>query len=757
MATQELQEQPRRNTPESRRGSGSASPGISYDLSASAASAVRRTTGLLRRHKLLIGTVIVLGTGLAALIAFRMTPLYTAETLIMVEHRKNTVLNFEGVVSDMTPDISALQSEVAILKSPAFAEKVVAKLKLMNDPEFNSALRPPPPGWLAALNPRNWIPDSWKSGGTVPLSPEEVERNQMTSVVNAVLDNTSVRPQGRSYVIAVSFDSEDPRKASLIANTMADLYLVDQLDEKFKASKRATQWLEERLADLRKEAQTTGDAVEKYRTEHGLTTSSNNESTVVGQQLSQLNTDYILARTKRQEAETKLRDVTAMANSPRGASAVGDVLGSPLIQALREREVDLQRQIADATNRYGAKHPMLQALQSQLRDLQSQIKADVGKIVSNLSNEVELAKGREQALKASLDQAEAKQNQQQQATVGLRTLERDASTAQAMYESLLTRSQQIAAQTDMRQPDARVVSEAAIPLDPSQPNRKLILLLALVASGTLGVLLAMLRERADGGFRSPHQFELATGVRSLGIVPRIPRFGGSPAAYVVDKPISAFAESMQNLRTSLLLANPDGRHRVILFSSSVPGEGKSSVAAAFARTCANAGQRTILVDCDLRRKSLHEMLGLSNNRGLSEVLAGTAALEDAIQIDPRTGLHVIVAGHGPSLPQDALGSSAMHQLLSRLSVNYDRIVLDSPPVLAVSEGKLLAALADQTVFIVRWGMTKRGTAMAGLKEVIEAGGDVVGVLFSQVDTRRHAQYEFPDSGRYHGYRRYYAN
>ncbi|MBP2297438.1 GumC family protein [Azospirillum picis] len=752
MATQELQEQSRHSSPDSRRVPGS----VSYDLSASAASAVRRTTGLLRRHKLLIGTVIVIGTGLAAFVAFRMTPLYTAETLIMVEHRKNTVLNFEGVVSDMTPDISALQSEVAILKSPAFAEKVVRKLGLMNDPEFNAALRPEQPAWLTALNPRNWIPASWRQTSDVALSPEEVERNRMTAVINAVLDNTSVRPQGRSYVIAVSFDSEDPRKSSLIANTMADLYLVDQLDTKFTASKRATQWLEERLTDLRKEAQTTGDAVEKYRTEHGLTTASN-ENTVVSQQLSALNADYILARSKRQEAETKLREVTTLANSPRGVSAVGDVLGSPLIQALREREVDLQRQIADATNRYGSKHPVLQAMQSQLRDLQGQIKSDVAKIVANLGNEVDLAKGREQALKTSLDQLEAKQNQQQEATVGLRTLERDASTAQSMYEALLTRSQQIAAQTDMRQPDARVVSEAAIPLDPSQPNRKLMILLALVASGTLGVLLAMLRERAESGFRSPHQFELATGVRSLGIVPRIPRFGGAPASYIVDKPVSAFAESMQNLRTSLLLANPDGRHRVILFSSSVPGEGKSSVAAAFARTCANAGQRTILVDCDLRRKCLHDMLGLANNRGLSEVLAGTAALEDVIQVDPRTGLHVISAGHGRTLPQDTLGSSGMHQLLSRLSVNYDRVVLDSPPVLAVSEGKLLAALADQTVFIVRWGQTKRGTAMAGLKEVIEAGGEVVGVLFSQVDTRRHAQYEFPDSGRYHGYRRYYAN
>lgn len=756
MATQDIQEQPSHKRP-ARHAVGP----VSYDLSASAASAVRRTTGLFRRHKLLIGATILLGTGLATLVVLSMTPLYTAETLVMVEHRKNTVLNFQEVMSDMTPDVSVLQSEVAILKSPAFAEKVVARLGLMKDPEFNAILRPEPAGWQAALNPRNWIPDSWRNAvrGTrtdLPLSPEEVARNETTAVVNAVLDNVAIRPQGRSYVIAVSFDSEDPRKASLVANAMAELYLVDQLDEKFKASKRATRWLEERIADLRKEAQTTGDAVEKYRTQNGLTASSG-ENTVVTQQLGALNTDYMLARSKRQEAESRLREVTALAASPRGVSAVGEVLGSPLIQALRQQEVDLQRRIADAANRYGSRHPALQALQTELRDLQGQMKTDVAKIIANLGNEVELAKSRETGLKASLDQLEAKQNEQQQSTVGLRTLERDANTAQTMYEALLTRSQQVAAQGDMQQPDARIVSEAAIPLDPSQPNRKIIILLALIASGTLGVLLAMLRERSDGGFRSPHQFETATGIRSLGIVPRIPRFGGSPARYVVDKPVSAFAESMQNLRTSLLLANPDGRQRVILFSSSVPGEGKSSIAAAFARTCANAGQRTILIDCDLRRKSLHDMLGLTNARGLSEVLSGGCPPEEAIQTDPRTGLAFIAGGHGSALPQDMLGSSRMHQLLARLSMDYDRVVLDSPPVLAVSEGKLLAALADQTVFIVRWGLTKRGTAMAGLKELVEAGGEVVGVLFSQVDTRRHAQYEFPDSGRYHGYRRYYAN
>ncbi|AWK86319.1 GumC family protein [Azospirillum thermophilum] len=751
MATQDVQEQP------TRRNIGP----VSYDLSVTAANAVRRTTGMLLRHKLLIGTVIVLGTGIATVAAMRMTPLYTAETLIMVEHRKNTVMAFQEVVSELNPDIGVLQSEVAILKSPAFAEKVVDKLGLMNDPEFNGALRPETGGLMAALNPKNWIPKSWMDAlrgrsEEFTLSADEVARNQRTSVVNTFLDNLSVRPQGRSYVIAVDYDSEDPRKASLIANTIAELYLVDQLDEKLKASQRATRWLEERITELRSEAKTTGDALEKYRAQNGLT-ATNGENTIISQQLAELNTNYILARTKRQEAEAKYREVTALANSPRGVSALGDVLGSPLIQALRQQEVELQRKIADAANRYGNKHPMLQSLQSELRDLQGQIKTDVGKIVSNLANEVELAKSREAGLKTSLDQMQAKQDELQKSTVGLRTLERDAETSQTMYEALLTRFQEIAAQTDIQQPDARVVSEAAIPLNPSQPNRKLIILLALITSGTLGVLLAMLRERSETGFRSPHQFETATGVRSLGLVPRIPRLAGSPASYVVDKPLSTFAESIQSLRTSLLLANPDGRQKVTLFSSSVPGEGKSSVAAAFARICANSGQRTILIDCDMRRKSLHGMLNLRNDRGLFEVLTGEAAIGDVIQTDPRTGLHFIATGRGNALPQDMLGSNRMHQLISRLSMEYDRVILDSPPVLAVSESKLLAAMADQTVFIVRWGDTRRETALTGLKEVVEAGGEVVGFLFSQVDLRRHAQYEFPDSGRYHGYRRYYAN
>ncbi len=754
MATQEIQEYPARR------------PGghVSFSISDAAVNAVRRTAGMLWRHKLLIGATMLLGTGAAMGVATQMTPLYTAETLVMLEHRKTSVVNFEEVLSGLGADMSVMQSEVAVLKSPTFAEKVVDKLGLVNDPEFNVDLQPPPSPLLVYLNPRNWLPDSWMSPvqgdqPAIELTEDEKAKNRKTSVVNAVLENLNVRPQGRSYVLSITFDSEDPRKASTIANTIAQMYLVDQLDEKFKATKRATMWLEERIADVRKEAREAGDAAEAFRARTGLT-ASGDARTVSTQQLAELNTNYVLARTQREAAEAKQREVTNLAQSQRSVGTIGDVLGNALVQSLRRQEVELQRQMADANQRYGSRHPAMLTLQSQLRDLQGQMRMEVDKIVAGLNNEVEMARARERTLKASLEELQSKVDDQQKSTVALRTLEREADTAQTMYETLLTRFQEVSSQNDIQQPDGRVVSQAAIPLLPSQPNKKLILVLAVIASGAVGVLLAMLVEYFERGFRSPHQFERATGVRGLGIVPTIGRWGrlrGSPADYAVDKPLSSYAEALQSLRTTLLLANPDGRQRVLLFTSSVPDEGKSSVAGGFARICANAGQRVVIVDCDLRRKGLHRMLGLENTRGLYEVLSGQAQVQDVVQTDPRTSLHVISAGHGSALPQDMLGSARMHQLISRLALEYDRVILDSPPVLAVSESKLLAALADQTVFIVRWGKTKRETAMAGLKELVEAGADVVGVLFSQVDARRHAQYEFPDSGRYHGYRRYYVN
>lgn len=750
MATQEIQEIP------PRRSTGS----VRFNISTAAVNAVRRTAGMLWRHKVLISATVLLGTGTAILVALNMTPLYTAETLIMLEHRKTAVTKFEDVLSGLGSDMSVMQSEVAVLKSPTFAEKVVDKLGLVNDPEFNAELRPPPNPIWTYLNPRNWIPDALRGERqTIELTEEEKARNQKTAVVNSFLDNINVRPQGRSYVLTVGFDSEDARKASVIANTVAELYLVDQLDEKFKATKRATTWLEERIADVRLEARKAGEAVESFRAKTGLTTAGD-AGTLGTQQLGELNTNYVLARTQRETAEAKQREVRNLAQNSRNLGAVGDVMGNALIQSLRRQEVELQRQMADATQRYGTRHPSILALQSQLRDLQGQMRLEVDKVIQGIDNEVEMARGREKALKAGLDEAQARVDEQQQSAGALRTLEREADTAQRMYETLLTRFQEVTAQNDIQQPDARVVSQAAIPLLPSQPNKKMIAILALIASGTLGVMLAMLVEYFERGFRSPHQFELATGVRGLGIIPainRLNRMRSSPADYAIDRPLSSYAEALQSLRTTLLLANPDGRQRVLLFTSAIPDEGKSSVAAGFARICANAGQRVVIIDCDLRRKGLHRMLNVRNAPGLHEVLSGTAQIQDVVQTDPRTGLHIIAAGQGPALPQDMLGSARMHQLISHLALEYDRVILDSPPVLAVSESKLLAALADQTVFIVRWGRTKRETSMAGLKELLEAGADVVGVLFSQVNIRRHAQYEFPDSGRYHGYRRYYVN
>jgi len=734
-------------------------------LPEAAASAVRRTVGILWRRRWLIGLFALIGTALAVFAAMRMTPLYTGEALVMLENRRTEVIDFEAVLSGITPDLAAMQGEVAILQSSAFAEKVVDKLGLVNDPEFNADLRPPGFSLASWFDPRNWIPRAWLDGlrgrdtAKVALSEEEERERVRNAVVDSLLDRMGVRPQGRSFVMAITVDSEDPRKAARIANTAANLYLVDQLDEKFEATRRATQWLEERLTTMRDETKRAGDAVEAFRAKAGLTTAG--ESPMLSQQLAELSTRYVVARTERETAEAKFREVAGLAKSSRGPGAIGDVLASPLVQTLRGQEAEVARRVAELSDRYGPRHPDIVAARAQLADVQGRIQGEVSKIVQNLSTEADVARAREEALRQSLDQLRGQVDEQQQAGVVLKTLERDAATTQTMYQTLLERFQETSAQQDIQQADARVVSRAVVPMLPSEPNKKAIALFGLIASGGLGVMLAFLLEHFERGFRSPHQVEALTGVKSFGLVPSVARRAGfgrrRPADYVLDRPLSAFAEAMQSLRTSLLLAS-GGHLKVVLFGSSVPGEGKSTVAAAFARLSARSGQRVILVDCDLRRKSLHDLLGLANERGLYEVLTGACLPQDAIQEDPRTGLHFMAAGHGAALPQDMLGSTRMQHLATRLAAEYDLVVLDSPPVLAVSEAKLLAALADQTVFIVQWGRTRREVVLDGLKEVMDAGGVVAGVLLTQVDLRKNAQYEFPDSGRYQGgYGRYYVN
>ena len=295
------------------------------------------------------------------------------------------------------------------------------------------------------------------------------------------------------------------------------------------------------------------------------------------------------------------------------------------------------------------------------------------------------------------------------------------------------------------QADARIISYATVPSRPSYPRKRLIVGSAFVASTVLGILLVMLLEQLDSGFRGREQIEASTGVTVLGMVPRL-RSGWFSAAEphddIIDRPNTVLSEAFRTLRTALLLSNVDRPPRTVLITSSVPGEGKSTTALALARTTAKHGQKCLIIDGDMRHPSLHRAFGVDNDVGLIDYLSRDMPLEEIVQVDFKSGAHYILAGQTVPHSTDLLGSEKMRGLLAALSDVYDLVVVDTPPVLALSDTLVLLRSVDKTIFLVQWEKTRRETVIAGLRQVMDAGADLAGIVLTQVDLKRQAQYHY---------------
>lgn len=434
------------------------------------------------------------------------------------------------------------------------------------------------------------------------------------------------------------------------------------------------------------------------------------------------------------------------------------MLQSQLIQRLREQESQVARELAELRTQLRQGHPRYALKESELTDLREKISDEIGKIGTNLRNEVEIARVRVQNLQRAVSDLDGTLRGQSEAQVRLRQLESDARSERDLYERLRDRFRETGVQEDgdLTLPDARVISYAVPPEYPSYPNKRVIVAFVFIVAAALGVMLVFVVEHMDAGFRSVKQLERFTGLPAIAVLPKAAGGRAGPQGLVLEKPNSAFSEAIRSLRTALLLSDVDHPPRSVLFTSSVPGEGKTTTALAVARASARAGQRVILVDTDLRHPSLHYAVGVPNDSGLVSVLSGEARLEDVIEIDPRSGMHFLTAGPPAPNPPDLLGSARMHQVLARLRDAYDLVILDTPPVLAVSDVLVLLRQTDKCVFIVRWGKTHRDAAVSALRQLLDGGGDLVGTALSHVDVKKHAQYSYGTSaGYYQGYYRNY--
>ncbi|MCC2664748.1 MAG: protein tyrosine kinase [Geminicoccaceae bacterium] len=724
-----------------------------------------------RRKLILLATILAITGGAFAYVQ-QQTPLFTAEALIHVQNRDAQVVEIDGVVEELVADPATIESEIQLLTSRAFLRRNVEELGLVNDPEFNPSLRADAaePSFLESLNPFNYIPEDWLASLSAPeptdvdeiasrLDPEAVKLNQ---VIGAFAGGVEVEQVGRSYVISLSFLSEDAAKSAKIANKMADEYLVTQVEAKYDAAQRAIEWLSRRIDELRGEVLEAEAKIVEYRTQNNLvdTASASNPITL---QFFQLNTQLALAQAQRAEAEARLSQARSLLNGEGGVSSAALVLNSPLMTSLRDQETQLIRRLSEMSTVYGENHPQMVNTRAEIQSIRDKMQDEVQRIVQDLANEVAVARAREQELTNSMGRLQGDAARVDLAGVELSDLTREAETNRQLFQTFLTRFREIVEQQGLQDADARILSAADVPSVPSHPKVALFTLIAFAASLVLGVLLVFVVERwdSDYGFRSADEIQTALGVRALALVPDLSRreTQGIPAEdYILQKPNSAYAEALQRIRTSLFLTDGEHPPKSILITSSVPLEGKSTIAASLARQSARSGLKVILIDADLRRPRLHEVIGLPNQNGLSEVLTGRANPEAAIKRDEKSGLDFLPAGVGVVSPPDLFRSSTMKILLEEMAAYYDLVIIDSPPVAAVSDSFTLSGVVDKSVYVIRWEQTPRNVALAGIRQMVEAGADIAGIVLSRVDVKKHARYGYADSGYYQGYyRKYYVN
>jgi exopolysaccharide transport family protein len=708
----------------------------------------------LRRNAKLIAAVTLVGSAIAVGVVLSITPQYRANVAILVDSRQTRLLQDAEVVGRPGTDNGAIESEVELLQSDALTRQVADKLDLRGDDEFGA-----PDGFLARLKSVILLPVRLISGSRSNGDP-------LAAVTDRLRKATSARRRGLTYVIELNAWSRDAEKSARIANAFAKLYLADQLAAKADATRRASEWLNARVEEMRGRVAASEKALETYKAEAGLFDPGGEN--LSDRQIGQLNDQLVDARAKAAAARSKyeqLRQVTP--ERLRSAAASTDVLQSMVVSNLRGQYADAARQQAEREARYGPQHPQVVSGRAQVANLDRQISAEINRIVTSAKNEYEAAVARQESLQMSLDDLKDKAAQVNQAGVRLRELDRDVTANRDLFQSFLARAKQTS-ELSLQIPDSRIVSPARVPTAASYPKKGLVVGLGLFGSLGLGIAFALGRDAIGRGFRRPADLERAFGLQPLAAIPHVTSqdarrgnvFGASfnlralkaPTGkmnhvsdvdisksdvsklgdVMLEQPDSAFSESIRALYLGLKQQSPDRRIGVVLVTSALPGEGKSTVALNLARMAAQAGDNVLLIDGDLRRPALAAALRQPGEQGLADLLAGDTELQSAVWHEARTNLYAIAGRRGVSGVQAIalLVSPRMRLLMHHARDIFDLVVIDASPVLPVADTRLLLEHADGAVMVVASERTSRDAVTAALHENPELADKVVGVVLN---------------------------
>jgi capsular exopolysaccharide synthesis family protein len=719
-------------------------------------------------HKKLIVAITVFVAAVGWVQVNQIRSMYSASSLLMIGVPQTNVVDIEAVLTKNYGGDQVV-TEMQVIKSRVLAQKIVERLRLYEYEEFNPGLRTPEKSlfdFTRYLNPRTWIPASWKQTikealgrETVQNPPKppiesEVLQRKINTAINIFLGRIQVEEIEYAKVMRISFTSWDPKMAARIANYIPEAYILDQLEAKFEATEKANAWLTEQIEDLERKVVDSERAIEIFRQEKGLDEVSGGG--ILEQQRSELSSQLIVARAELAEIEARRDQIDRVLAGSGNIGAMTEILSSTMIQNLRSQELEVLARESELSLVYGPRHPRMLQVQAELEEIRERIRLEVQNVSQGLDNEAEFARARIANLESGLRQVQGEYSDLGQEAVQLRALEREAAANRALFETFLNRFKETSTTQGTETSDARVLSEAQVPGGPSYPNRKQ-KLTNITLMGFLGACaLVLAMQFMNPGLRTPEQVQRVLGEYVVGVIPSA---AGKVDLHdlVLEKPQSNLVEAINSLKFSLALSNPDIHVKAIQVTSSIPEEGKTSLALALGRVEAASGRRAILVDGDLRRSSIVKKLGLeSGQKGLSDlVVAGKADIADFILRDEKGGMDYMPVGTAQyANAGDIFSSIRMQHIIDQLKVEYDIVIFDSPPVMAVADARIIGRLMDKTLFVVRWDKTPKKVAKAALEQLKRHGTNVAGVVLQQVDLERYGRIGGGSSGYYYHYRRY---
>lgn len=673
--------------------------------------------------------VITLAT---AMVVFSLKPVYRATAMVMVESSKSNVVSIEEIYGIEGAGREYFQTQFEILKSRTLVDRLVTKLKLVDHAEYL------PDDDAPRFDFKRYLPAELRVDERAPTAAERHDE-----VVEAVIERLTIAPVRNTQLVKISFEANDPALARDVPNQLADLYIVGDLEGRLSMTQKATTWLTERLGGLRKQLEGSEQRLQAFRDRSGLV-DIQGVSAAPARQLEQAMSRLAASNEKRTVAESLHRQVQSLkGRSLEAYESLPAVLRHPLVQQFKAAEAEAGREVAELTKRYGAKHPKMVAARSKLEAAQGNTRQQIAKVVTGIEKEFEAARANEQAQQREVARLKKELQEINRKEYELETLERDATANRELYGMFLTRFKETDVAVGMQSAIARVVDPSVLPREPSKPRKGLILAVSLVLGMLFGVLLAFLREHLDNTFKGQEDTEQRLGLTVLGFLPLLKLRGKlKHRAFrtLESEPKGAFAECVRTVRTGVTLSGLDDPHKVLVVTSSVPGEGKSTVAASLAMSLAQM-ETVLLIDADLRRPSIGTMFELDGKEsGLSALVAGTEEGSDCIHRTEIENLHVLPAGIVPPNPLELLASKRFADLLEKLASVYDRIVIDSAPTHAVSDAMVLSRHASAVLYVVKADDTTYHVAQTGIRKLRQVDAPLLGVVLNQIDLKKASRY-----------------